>query len=174
MSDTSDLRAQVRTLMDREAIRDLFITFAAAMDGKDWELLDTVWSDDAVYDRSAMTWDGFTEDAWRGRVDIMKQMVEGVSRHFAAHHILTNYRIRIDGDRARAVVYLHSVHLDDPQKPEEHGDHGAWYLGELIRTTHGWKIRRLAHEPVWYGGVMRPRGPATQQLVDKMSGFLKA
>jgi hypothetical protein len=174
VNEIGDLRAKVRMLEDREAIRDVFITYAAAMDGKDWDLLGTVWADDVVFDHSAYVWDGLSEAIWRGKADVMKQTVAGVSRHFTAHHILTNHRMRIDGDRAKAVVYLHSVHLDDPLKPEEHGDHGAWYLAELVRRPDGWKIRRLTHMPVWFSGVMRASGPATQQLTDTMRDFLKA
>lgn len=174
MNEIDGLRTQVRALVDREAVRDVFITFAAAMDGKDWELLETIWTDDVVFDHSAFTWEGLAENIWRGKADVMRRTVEGVSRHFAAHHMVSNHRMMIDGDRARVVVYLHSVHLDDAQKPEQHGDHGGWYFAELARTNEGWKIRRLAHDPVWYGGVMKPRGPATQELVEKMRDFLKS
>ncbi|MGH2492835.1 MAG: nuclear transport factor 2 family protein [Candidatus Limnocylindria bacterium] len=173
MGELDDLRAEVRRLSDREAIRDLFITFAAGMDSKDWDLISTIWADDAIFDHSQFGWEGLSEDVWRGKQQIMKRTIEGVSRHFTAHHIMTNHRMTIDGDRAKAVVYLHSVHLDDASKPAEHGDHGAWYLAELVRTPEGWKIWRLSHHPIWFSGILQPKGPANQQAVDRMRDHLK-
>jgi ketosteroid isomerase-like protein len=172
VSELDELRLEVRRLADREAIRDVFATFAAAMDGKDWSLLATVWTEDAVYDHSAFTWDGLEEVVWHGRDDIMRRTIEGVSRHAASHHIVSNHRMRVEGDRARAVVYLHSVHLDDAQRADEHGDHGAWYFAELARGEGGWKIRWLAHQPVWYAGQLRPRGPITDAVVARVRDFL--
>ena len=174
MGELEDVRREVQRLVDREAIRDVFITFAAAMDGKDWALLETVWTEDAIYDHSAFTWEGLTDNVWRGKSDIIKRTIEGVSRHVAAHHIVTNHRMTIDGDRARAVVYLHSVHLDDPQRADAHGDHGAWYFAELARAAGGWRIRWLAHQPVWYSGLLKPQGPVTPEIVDRVRTFLGA
>jgi hypothetical protein len=174
VGELEDLRKEVQRLVDREAIRDVFITFAAAMDGKDWALLETIWTDDAIYDHSAFTWEGLTANVWRGKADIMKRTIEGVSRHVAAHHIVTNHRMTIRGDGARAVVYLHSVHLDDPQRADAHGDHGAWYFAELARTAAGWRIHWLAHQPIWYAGLLKPQGPVTPEIVDRVRTFLGA
>lgn len=172
MSELDELRREVGRLADREAIRDVFAAFAAAMDGKDWALLETVWTDDAVYDHSAFTWDGLEEVVWRGKDEIVRRTIEGVSRHVASHHIVSNHRMRIDGDGARAVVYLHSVHLDAAERADEHGDHGAWYFAELVRVRDRWQIRWLAHQPVWYSGQLRPRGPIDDEVVARMRRFL--
>src|SRR5258708_37423754 len=144
MSELDELRAEVRALRDRAAIQDLFSQFAAGMDAQDWDLLGGVFSNDVVVDHTAEVWGrGRVEELWTGIDHVMERMKAGVSRHFVAQHMITNHRITIDGDRAGAVAYLHSVHLDDPQQPERHEDHGAWYLCELKRMPAGWRISRM-------------------------------
>ena len=103
MSELDDLRAEVRRLSDRIEITDLFYRFAAGMDGQDWALLESVWSDDAVVDHTATHWGkGVVKELQHGREEVMREMKKGVSRHFVSHHVITNPRIKLDGDRARA------------------------------------------------------------------------
>jgi ketosteroid isomerase-like protein len=176
VSELDELRAEVRYLSDREAIRDVLTTFATAMDAQDWELLASVWTDDAIFDRtrqgpvSADDPDGM----WRGKQEIMAQMMAGVSRHFTSHHVLANHRISLDGDRAKAVSYMQSVHLDDPTKPAEHGGKGGWYLTELVRTPDGWKLTLMSHTPVWFAGTMQPTGPVTAEDVQRLRTQLRS
>ena len=103
MSEIDDLRAEVRKLSDRLEIIDLFYRFAAGMDGQDWTLLGGVWADDAVVDHTATHWGkGVVTEKQHGREEVMDAMKKGVSRHFVSHHVITNPRIALNGDRARA------------------------------------------------------------------------
>lgn len=172
MSELDDLRTEVRRLSDQLEITDLFHRFAAGMDAQDWALLESVFADDAVFDHTAEHWGkGIVEDLQVGRQEVIRMMKIGVSRHFVSHHVITNHRMRVEGDRARAVTYLTSVHLDDPQKPKAHEDHGAFYLTELTRTKEGWKIRRIKHIGLWREN-MEPPGPVTQGEVEEMRHWL--
>jgi hypothetical protein len=162
----------VRRLSDRAEIIDLFHRFAAGMDGQDWTLLESVFADDAIVDHTATHWGrGIVEELQHGRAEVMRVMKQGVSRHFVSHHVITNPRIALHGDRARAVTYLTSVHLDDPQKPKTHEDHGAWYLSELVRASQGWKIARIKHISLWKTN-MDPAGPVTKEEVEEMRTWL--
>ena len=172
VSELDELRAQVRALSDRLEITELFHRFAAGMDAQDWSLLESVFSDDAVFDHTAEHFGkGIVEDLQVGKPEVIRMMKKGVSRHFVSHHVITNHRMRVDGDRARAVTYLTSVHLDDPQKPKTHEDHGAFYLSELVRTKDGWKIRRIKHTGLWRTN-MDPAGPVTKAEVEEMRTWL--
>ena len=173
MSESIDeLRAEVRRLSDRLDITELFHRFAAGMDAQDWSLLESVFADDAVYDHTAEHWGkGIVEDLQVGKPEVLRMMKKGVSRHFVSHHVITNHRMRVEGDRARAVTYLTSVHLDDPQKPKTHEDHGAFYLSELVRTKDGWRIRRIKHTGLWREN-MEPAGPVRRDEVEEMRTWL--
>lgn len=172
MTEIDDLRAEVRRLSDRLEIIDLFYRFAAGMDGQDWTLLESIWADDAVVDHTATHWGkGIVEERQHGREEVMAAMKKGVSRHFVSHHVITNPRVTLDGDRARAVTYLTSVHLDDPEKPKAHEDHGAWYLTELVRTKQGWKFAYMKHTSLWKSN-MEPAGPVTKAEVEEYRSWL--
>jgi hypothetical protein len=174
MSPSLDtLTATVNRLADRAAIIDLFSQFAAAMDVQDWDLLADVFSDDAIVDHSMETWDGEVEELWVGIDEVMAKMRDGISRHASGHHMITNHRVTIDGDHARAVAYLHSVHLDDAQHPEVHGDHGGWYLCDLVRAGAGWKVARMKHVYLWRDGTMAPTGPTTDAQMKEMMTYLR-
>ena len=173
MSELEALRAEIRSVRDRLDITELFSRFAAGMDAQDWDLLASVFADDAVFDHSGEHWGkGFVADLQVGKPEVLRMMKIGVSRHFVSHHVITNHRMAIDGDRARAVTYLTSVHLDDPQKPKTHEDHGAWYLTELRRASGGgWKISRIKHIGLWRT-AMEPAGPVTTDEVAEMKTWL--
>jgi hypothetical protein len=173
VNELDDLRAEVRRLSDRLDIADVFHRFAAGMDGQDWTLIESVFADDAVVDHTATHWGkGVIEELQHGRAEVMRAMKEGVSRHFVSHHVISNPRIALDGDSARAVAYLTSVHLDDPQKPKALEDHGAWYLAELVRTKSDWKIKYLKHISLWKTN-MDPLGPVTNDDVEEYRSYLK-
>jgi hypothetical protein len=170
----ADLRAEVQELVDREQIRDVFSRFALAMDTQDWDLLDSVFSAEAVVDHSLEGWDGPQAITWTGHDEVMRMMEEGVGRHVAAQHLITNHLVTVEGDRARAVAYLHSVHLDDGNRPDDHGDHGAWYLTRLVRTPGvGWQFSWMKHTSIWFAGAMQPGGPVTQPAIDEVRAFLQ-
>lgn len=174
MSEIERLAAEVRRLADREAIRDTLHAYAAGMDTRDWALLRSVFDPEIVIDTTQELWDGNRADRrWHGVDAVMKNFEGVVGKHFVSHHMITNHRITIDGDTARAVGYLHSVHLDDPQKPDAHQDHGAWYLFALRRTNDGWKIAGLKHNTVWTEPEFGARGPITDADVSEMREHLR-
>ncbi len=172
-AELAELRAEVRRLADRDEIRDVFARFAAAMDVQDWALLEGVFAPEIVFDHSRQTWSGPVEEVWTGREHVLREMRGGVSRHVVANHVITNERITLDGDRARAAAYLHSIHLDDADHAEEHADHGAWYLAELVRTADGWRFSRLRHIALWRDGLMKPDGPVTPADIAAMREHLR-
>jgi IS5 family transposase len=173
-TNDEDLASKVRWLDDRDAITDLFSRFAACGDVQDWEALTDCFSPDIVIDRSRPTWDGQKDDAWIGREQVMEHVKADSSKHYVSHHMVTNHRCVIDGDRARAVAYLHSTHVDDPERPADHYAHGAWYLTELTREGGRWRFSYLKHIPVWWPSALRPDGPVTESQRNEMRDYLAA
>ena len=166
------LAATVQWLADREAIADLFTRFTGSADVQDWNALAACFTSDIVIDRSRPTPDGETNEAWIGLEQVMEGVKADGSKHFLGHHMLSNHRSVIDGDRARAIAYLHSVHVDDPERPADYYAHGAWYLTELERVDGTWKFSYLKHVPVWMPAALAPVGPFTDSQRTEMRDFL--
>jgi hypothetical protein len=171
-TDDRDLAATVRWLADRDAIADLFARFTGSSDVQDWDGLADCFSSDIMIDRSRPTPDGQTNEAWVGLEQVMQGVKAEGSRHFLGHHMLSNHRFVIDGNRARAVAYLHSVHVDDRERPADYYAHGAVYLTELQRVDGSWKFSYLKHIPVWMPAALAPVGPFTDSQRTEIRDFL--
>jgi hypothetical protein len=169
-----ELASKVQWLADREAIAELFTRFSGSADVQDWDALANCFSPDIVFDRSHPTWDGHTDEAWVGLEQVMEGCRADGSRHFLGHHMITNHRCVIDGDTARAVAYLHSVHVDDPARPTDHYAHGAWYLTELTRVDERWMFSYMKHVVVWWPEQLRPYGPMAEGQRTEVREFLGA
>jgi hypothetical protein len=169
-----ELAAKVQWLADRDAIADLFSRFTSSADVQDWEAFERCFSPDIVFDRSHPTWNGANEEAWIGREQVMEGCRADGAKHFLGHHMITNHRCVIDGDKARAVAYLHSVHVDDPARPTDHYAHGAWYLTELVRADGHWTFSYMKHVVVWWPDELRPYGPVTESQLSEMRDYLAA
>jgi len=172
--NVGELAAKVQWLADRDAIADLFSRFAGAADVQDWEAVARCFSPDIVFDRSHPTWNGQDDEEWVGLEQVMEGVRADGSKHFLGHHMITNHRCVIEGDKARAIAYLHSVHVDDPARPTDHYAHGAWYLTELTRADGGWTFSYMKHVVVWWPDALHPYGPVTESQRREMRDYLAA
>lgn len=117
---------------DREAICDVLVAYATAIDSRDWALLRRVFTHDVHAHYGDL-------GEWHG-VDDFAEFMDAAHQGFGTtHHRLTNFVVTIDGDRATARTYVHAVLTlrDDP---------AAWYdaLGHyddvIVRSADGWRI----------------------------------
>ena len=93
----------MQSLIDRQDICDLFIRYANGLDHKRWEDLDDVFTKDA-----SASW---LEGQWLqdNRADIVA-FISGVLRDLPTHHLLGNYVVKIDGDKAEASCHVRGHH----------------------------------------------------------------
>jgi ketosteroid isomerase-like protein len=159
------LREEVARLWDRSAIEDVLFEYAAAMDGQDIGHLTALFTPDVVIEHA--------NGRMVGRDEVVAGLRQAVGRHFTSHHMISNARVAAVGNgQARAVGYFHSVHLDDPEQPDQHEDHGGWYLAELARTDEGWRLRSLKQVSVWSAANRRPSGPLDAAMLEELRGYL--
>jgi ketosteroid isomerase-like protein len=131
-------------LIDKDAIIDLYARFAAALDACEWDALRRLFTEDAVLEWSPT-------EHWEGIDRIVEHVGEMNSAHPGSHRTMTNHRVALDGDRARAIAMYRSAHLDDVERGS--GDvyrkthsHEGWYMSELRRTPEGWRLAHVKHE----------------------------
>lgn len=162
--ESEDLMRELRDIRDRSAIVEVMSTFAACMDGQEPERTAELFTDDIVVEHSG--------GGAVGRERVIAGLTAAVRGHFTSHHMMSNHRIRIDGDSARMICYFHSVHLDDPTHPERHADHGGWYLLALIRAGSSWRISRLKQVSVWSAADRKPAGPLDPAMLPEVRDYL--
>ena len=135
----------LQQLSDRAEIHDLIARYAHAIDDRDWDALDEIFTPDAVIDYTEM---GGT----RGGLSETKQFLAAAMPAFSAfQHLSTTTRLTIDGDRATArTILFNPMVLPTPGQDEPHVFFlGLWYCDELVRTGNGWRISHRREEKSW-------------------------
>jgi len=130
-------------------ITALLNRYARAVDGKDWELYRSVFTEDAHIDYSSAG----------AVVGNREEVVEWFAANFGvlpwSMHYITNVEVLdSDGDTAR----VRAMFYNPMQLPgmADTSACGGYYHHELVRTPDGWRSRNLREENVWF--TNRPGG----------------
>lgn len=140
----------LQTIGDRIEISDLLTRYAHAVDTKDWALYRTVFTPDARIDYSATGGPSGTLD------DVVDKLAPMLDLFTRTQHFVSNIAVDLDGDEARVRAMFHN-----PMVVTDAHDGvvakqffcGGWYNHELVRTTDGWRSRRLVEESAWFDGL---------------------
>ena len=123
-------------LSDRFEIQDLLVAYCDAIDRRQWDALDDIFTPDAIID--------YTEAGGaKGTLETIKPYLERGLQPFAAmQHMLGLPLIKIEGDQATARTTVYN-----PMVLEKDGHPhvffvGLWYRDELVRTDQGWRISK--------------------------------
>ena len=122
-------------ISDRFEIQQLLIDYSTAIDKRQFDDLDRVFTPDAYIDYRAMGGidGGFPE---------VKTWLAQVLPNFPAYaHMLGNFDVRIDGDTAWSrTICFNPMVLGGDQNQILYC--GLWYEDEFIRTAEGWRMSR--------------------------------
>lgn len=143
----------LQALADRLAIEDVLTRYAWALDSKQFDELDHVFTPDAHIDYTSSGGEA-------GAYPDVKAWLAKVLPHFPAYqHLVTNKQITLDGDRAtsRSEFYNPMVMA----KPD--GTTGIFFVGgeyhdQLARTPNGWRITDRVEKSIWTDGAV-PQTP---------------
>lgn len=132
----------VQAVSDTLEIHDVLYNYAWACDNRDWELLRSVFTDDARLDYSSA-------GGPAGGPDETCAWLEESLSQIQIEHVVSNIQVRLDGDRATVRAMFHcTVLIADSQMTT-----GGYYHDEVRRTADGWKLSSLVEDNRW----MRPR-----------------
>ncbi|MCV7028686.1 nuclear transport factor 2 family protein [Mycobacterium sherrisii] len=133
-------------ISDRLEIQQLMVDYSTAIDQRRFDDLDKVFTEDAYIDYTAL---GGIE----GRYPEVKKWLSEVLPNFPVYaHMLGNFSVQIDGDKAssRVICFNPMVFPSDSGKP---GDQvmfcGLWYDDEFVRTPQGWRMTRRVETKVF-------------------------
>lgn len=151
---TDSLEARIRRLEDRNAIIDLVIAYAVAIDEADWPAFAATMTDPVHIDFSEA---GLPASDFP-REDFVGFAAGALEGWTARQHLSPNHRVvfdETDPDRAICHSYMYAQHY---KKDAPGGDfylmRGS-YDNELVRTADGWRITKVTQHVSWVEGNPR-------------------
>jgi hypothetical protein len=151
-------------IADRLELEQLVVRYTVAIDRKDWDLLDTVFTPDATLDYSSSAPDA------AGTYPDMKAWLQAVLAPFPmTQHMIGKSYIEYQGDRAVCHSLFHNpmgTMVDDDGYFDPNGKHlhvfvvGGTYHDTCVRTPDGWRIAKKLEEQQFTQGTMAGPRPA--------------
>jgi hypothetical protein len=138
----------LQEIADRMLIQDLLVEEAASIDERDWDRWERVYTPDALVDwsgNSGAQGDPKTVRAWAEPVLSVENFPYPQYQHYC-----TNFRIRVDGDRATSRhLQIIPISVPSPDGGRQIAFSGIWFDDELVRTPEGWRIRERHEQLTW-------------------------
>ncbi|SFR90913.1 nuclear transport factor 2 family protein [Sphingomonas jatrophae] len=125
----------LQEMSDRLEIQDLFARYSFAIDDRDYDALDRVFTPDATIDYSE------TGGAKGSVAEIKRWLPVAMKKFPKFQHMVATTQLTLDGDKARSrtILFNPMVHADADGR-EHIFFIGLWYRDELVRTADGWRI----------------------------------
>jgi ketosteroid isomerase-like protein len=142
------------SVADRLAVSAVLDDYARGIDSKDWELVASVFTDDATLDYSAF---GGPKG---GRDDVVAWLQVAVSAFAMTQHHITNRHITLEGDEASSAAELFApMGLPSGDGKLSMLLSGGCYNDRLKRTPDGWKISSRVCDRAWLASGPEATGP---------------
>lgn len=131
---------------DRFEIEDLLVRYSRALDRRDFEALEAIFTDDAEFDAGPL---GNPKSS-----RAIREMIEGtLSDLDATQHLVGKSLIELHGDEADVRTYLISQHIrESAPGPTKHYFIGGEYVDRVVRTPEGWRIAYRRLDRLWKQG----------------------
>jgi 3-phenylpropionate/cinnamic acid dioxygenase small subunit len=132
----------LQEISDRLEIQELLVRYSHAVDTRDWNLLEKVFTPDATIDYTAF-------GGPRGDFASTRVFLESSMPHFSSsQHLITNIVLEFDGDEAYGrTACFNPLVIDREDASQAHVFFcGLWYRDRLVRTEQGWRIADRCQE----------------------------
>ena len=130
----------LQQLSDRFEIHDLLAAYSHAIDTRDWDALDNVFTPDASIDYTAF-------GGPSGTLSEIKEFLASALEGFVGfQHLVAAPLIVLEGDHATGKTYCHNPMVLADGEGEKVWFLGLWYHDEFTRTPHGWRISHRHEE----------------------------
>ncbi|NLU68770.1 nuclear transport factor 2 family protein [Streptomyces sp. HNM0574] len=148
----------LQEMSDRMEIQDLLVRYSHAVDTRQWDALDELFTPDAVIDYTAM-------GGVRGSLPEIKRFLASALADFPAfQHLIANTSITLHGNTATARTMCHNpLALPTDHTPGSTGVLycGLWYHDTLTRTEAGWRIGERVEERSYVYAATSPAPGST-------------
>jgi hypothetical protein len=125
----------LQEMSDRLEIQDLFARYSFAIDDRNWDALDEVFTEDAFIDyREAGGGCGSLPE-------IKRYLADAMAKFSGFQHLVATTELKLDGDHATSRTILFNPMVTEQAGKSHVFFVGVWYVDELVRTSRGWRIR---------------------------------
>jgi hypothetical protein len=138
----------MQEISDRLEIQDLMTRYSYAIDTRDWDALDDVFTPDAHIDYSVF-------GGSVGNLEETKKfLAEAMPMFSTLQHMVSGTTITFTGDNdvpefADTKTQCHNpMTMGDADAPDLMVC-GLWYVDKLVRTTDGWRIKERVEDKVY-------------------------
>ena len=130
----------LQEISDRMEIQDLLVAYTYALDSRDWEAFEQVFTPDAFIDYSVM-------GGSKGDVKTTLEFLRSTMPMFPSYqHMVATSQVTVDGDTARAKTICHNPMVMGEGDDADLMFCGLWYVDQLVRTPAGWRIKERVEE----------------------------
>ena len=135
----------LQEISDRIEIHDVMVAYSHAVDTRDFDALDDVFTEDALIDYTEM-------GGSRGNVAETKAFLRTAMPHFSGfQHMIATSKVTLEGDTASARTICHNPMVIDKGDGSTHVFFcGLWYRDKLVRTPQGWRIKERYEEKSFF------------------------
>ncbi len=132
---------ELQEISDRLEIQQLMVDYANAIDRRDYDALDKIFTPDAYIDYRKM---GGVDGKYP---EIKKWLKDALAPFPAYYHMVGNIDIKIDGDNATTrTACFNPMEVNLGEGKSQVMFLGLWYVDKLIRTPDGWRMRERVEE----------------------------
>jgi len=135
----------IQAISDRIEIDELLVRYSRALDYRDFDALETLFTAEAQFDGGSL-----------GKPvgpSAIRAMIEGTLTGLdATQHLVAKSLIELDGDSAQVRTYLFSQHIRKDAPGLDYYMLGAEYCDQVERTADGWKFASRRLDRMWTVG----------------------
>ncbi|AUW58109.1 hypothetical protein C1T17_08295 [Sphingobium sp. SCG-1] len=135
-------------IWDERSITKTMLNFGRALDIGDWPLYRSTFTDNILVDFKRLT----TFDEIQVSADDWTRFAELILSPVRRHHVFTNFDIKVERDRAFAIVYMTARHWKASDMGASEYNQYGWYDVHFVRQGEEWKIARIKHDFQWVSG----------------------
>ncbi|GEM_PF-6322129 len=140
-------------MTEREEIAEVIYRYAIGADRRDAAMFAAVFTDELTV---LLRGGSFGEGRRRtlSNTKFARQVIDNLSRFPVTQHFFSVYSVDINGEQARALVYMQARHfIDESEGAHPPWDMGGYYEYHLARTAAGWKVREYTLNITWEQNV---------------------
>ena len=131
----------IQEISDRLEIQQLLVDYANAIDRRDFDALDKVFTPDAYIDYRKM---GGVDGKYP---EIKKWLKDALAPFPAYYHMVGNIEIKLNGGNATTrTACFNPMEVNLGEGKSQVMFLGLWYVDKLVRTPEGWRMAERVEE----------------------------